>query len=168
MKKLKLTKKGKELLGVLAAIASILIIILIFIILSISSNKPKTYDVEKLHSIIIGEYGELNLTEMDQIELLNRFGLIQSEIPESLTLMSYQEDEDGDNISDENYVIIINTENYQHYYDMLISQVDSITRYTEDKEEFDLYSNAIIKCDKNYVYMIVSKKAKEIEILINE
>ena len=167
MKKLKLTKKGKKLVGVLAAIASLLTIILVFLILSLNTDTSKTYNIEKLHSILIGEYEDLNLREMDQIELLNRFGLIQSEIPESLTLMSYQE-EDADNISDENYVIIINTENYQHYYDMLISQVDSITRYTENKEEFDLYSNAIIKCDKNYVYMIVSKKAKEIEILINE
>lgn len=168
MKKLKLTNKGKKLVGVLAVIASLLIIFLIFLLISLGSDKSKTYNIEKLQSIMIAEYADLNLKEMDQIDLLNKFGIIKEEIPESLAFMSYAEDKDGNNTAEENYIIIINTENYQYYYDMFDSQIDSITRYTEDKEEFELYSNAILKCDENYVYLIVSKEAKNIEQLINE
>ena len=168
MKKLKLTNKGKKLLGVLAAIASLLIIILIFLILSLGTDKSKTYDIEKLQSILVNEFEDLHLRNMDHKDLLNKFGINKEEIPNNLVLMSYVGDEQGNNIAEENYVLIINTEDYQYYYDMLSSQIDSVTRYTEDKEEFDLYSNAIIKSDKNYVYMIISKEAKSIEKVINE
>lgn len=168
MKKLKLTNKGKKLLGVLAAIASLLIIILIFLILSLGTDKSKTYDIEKLQTILVNEFEDLHLRNMDHIDLLNKFGINKEEIPNNLVLMSYVGDEQGNNIAEENYVIIINTEDYQYYYDMLSSQIDSVTRYTEDKEEFDLYSKAIIKCDENYVYMIISKEAKAIEKVLNE
>lgn len=168
MKKLKLTNKGKKLVGVLAVIASLLIIFLIFLLMSLGADKSKTYDIEKLQSIIIAEYADLNLKEMDQIDLLNKFGIIKEEISESLAFMSYAEDKDGNNTAEDNYIIIINSENYQYYYDMFESQIDSITRYTEDKKEFELYSNAILECDENYVYLIVSKEAKNIEQLINE
>jgi hypothetical protein len=55
---------------------------------------------------------------MDQIDLLTKFGIIKEEIPESLALMSYSENTDGENIAPETYIMIINTENYQYYYDM--------------------------------------------------
>ena len=168
MKKLKLTKKGKELIGVLAAVAALLLIILIFLIFSLSADKTKTYDVVKLHSIIIGEYEDLSLREMDKIDLLTKFGIIKEEIPESLALMSYSENTDGENIAPETYIMIINTENYQYYYDMLESQIDSIVRYSENQEEINLYTNSILKSGENYVYLIVSSEAKSIEQLINE
>lgn len=167
MKKLKLTKKGKKIIGVLAGIASLLTIILVFLILSLNTDISKTYNTEKLHSILIGEYDDLNLREMDQIDLLNRFGIIKDDIPESLALMSHLEDNE-ENKFKETIIIIINTENYQYYYDSLESQIDSITRYSENKEEVELYSNSILKADKNYVYLIVGKNAKEIENIINE
>ena len=81
--------------------------------------------------------------------------------------MSHLEDNE-ENKFKETIIIIINTENYQYYYDSLESQIDSITRYSENKEEVELYSNSILKADKNYVYLIVGKNAKEIENIINE
>lgn len=168
MKKLKLTDKGKKLVGVLAAIASLLIILLVFILISINKDTSKTYDVEKLHNILIGEYEDINLKEMDQIDLLNAFGLNIDEIPNSTLLMSLNSNTEEPYTSKDNYIIIINTENYQYYYDALYSQIDSITRYSEDEETIKLYSKAIIKCGENYVYMIVSEYAEEIERIINE
>ena len=168
MKKLKLTDKGKKLIGVLAAIASLLIIILVFILISATRDTSKTYDVEKLHNILIGEYEDINLKEMDQIDLLNAFGINIDEIPSSTLLMSMNEESEEPYTSKDNYIIIINTENYQYYYDALYSQIDSITRYGEDEELVNLYSKAIVKCGENYVYMIVSEYAQEIEKIINE
>ncbi len=168
MKKLKLTEKGKKLIGVLAAIASLLIILLVFILISINKDTSKTYDVERLQSIIMGEYEDINLKEMDQIDLLNSFGINLDEIPNSALLMTPNDEPEVAYSSKDNYVIIINTEEHQHYYDMLYSQIDSITRYSEDEKTVELYKNAIIKHDNNYVYMIVGQHAKEIEKIINE
>ena len=168
MKKLKLTNKGKKIIGVLAAIASLLIILLVFIIISLNKDTSKTYDVEKLHNILIGEYEDINLKEMDQIDLLNAFGINIEEIPNSTLLMSMNSEGDEAYTSKDNYIIIINTENYQYYYDVLYSQIDSIRRYSEDEETVKLYNKAIIKCGENYTYMIVSEHAQEIEKIINE
>lgn len=168
MKKLKLTKKGKELVGVLAAVAALLLIILIFLIISLSADKSKTYDIVKLQSLIIGEYEDLSLREMDKIDLLTKFGIIQEEIPDSLALMSYSENAEGKNIAPETYVLIINTDNYQYFYDMLASQIDSVIRYSENQDEIKLYQNSILKAEENYIYMIISSEAKSIEQLINE
>ncbi len=168
MKKLKLTDKGKKLIGVLAAIASLLIILLVFILISINKDTSKTYDVERLQSIIMGEYEDISLKEMDQIDLLNSFGINIEEIPNSALLMSTNGEQDVPYSSKDNYVIIINSEKHQYYYDMLYSQIDSITRYSEDEKTVELYKNAIIKHDNNYVYMIVGVHAKEIEQIINE
>lgn len=165
MKKLRLTKKAK--VGMLVGLASILLIALIIILLSI--ERPKTYDVENLKPLIINEFPTLYLSEMDHIDILTDFGFEKSEVPDALFLHSLQLDDNGNDItSEENYVIIINTENYEFYRDIFESHVDSNLRYTEEDEVYKLYEKAIVKCDKNYVYAIISKKSKEIENLINE
>lgn len=165
MKKLKLTKKAK--MGILVGLAGILLIALIVVLLNI--EKPKTYDVEILKPLLINEFPTLYLTEMDHIDILTDFGFEKSEVPDALFLKSLQLDDNGNDITEEyNYVIIMNTENYEFYRDIFESHVDSNLRYTEDDEVYKLYEKAIIKCDKNYVYTIISKKSKEIEKLINE
>lgn len=168
MKKLKLTEKGKKLIGVLAAIASLLIILLVFIIISVNKDTSKKFDVGRLESIIMGEYEDLNLKEMDQIDLLNTFGIVEDEIPDSALIMSMNDVEEGTATVNDNYIIIINTEEYQYYYDMLNSHIDSVTRNSQDEKIVELYEKAIVKCGKNYVYLIVSPYAKEIEQIINE
>ncbi len=168
MKKLKLTNKGKKIIGVLATIASLLIILLIFILLSLTQDSSKSYNIVELQSLLPKEFEDLNLRDMDHIDLLSAFGLDKNEIPDSLSLMSYLTDEDGNNTSSENYIIVINSENYKYYYDILYSQIDSLLRYEEDESKVELYQNAIIKCGENYTYLIVSKDAKDIEKLINE
>lgn len=168
MKTLKLTKKGKKIIGVLAAIASLLIIFLVFLLISLKTDTSKTYDVERLKSILIGEYEDLSLIEMDQMDLVELFALEKSEIPNSLLLKNRQIDEEGNNVGKACYIILINTEKYQYYYDVLASQIDAMVKFSEVPEEVELYSNAIIKSDANYVYMIACDRAKEIEEIINE
>lgn len=165
MKKLKLTKKAKT--GILVGLAGILLIALIVVLLNI--ERPKTYDIETLKPLIINEFPTLYLSEMDQIDILTDFGFEKSEVPNALFLKSLQIDDNGNDITEEyNYVIIMNTENYEFYRDIFESHVDSNLRYTEDDSIYKIYEKAIIKCDKNYVYAIISKKSKEIEKLINE
>ena len=63
----------------------------------------------------------------------------------------------------------MNTEDYQYYYEIFESHVDSTIMYTEDKKLLKLYNkNVILKKDKNYVYLIISKKSKDIEAFIND
>ena len=79
------------------------------------------------------------------------------------------DDEGNDVTKNINYIIVMNTEKYQYYYEIFESHIDSNVMYTEDKKLFKLYSkNSILKKDKNYVYFIVSKKSKDIEETINE
>ena len=62
----------------------------------------------------------------------------------------------------------MNTDKYQYYYEIFESHIDSTIMYTEDKKLLKLYDkNVILKKDKNYVYLIISKKSKEIDALIN-
>jgi hypothetical protein len=165
MTKLKLTKKAKT--GILVAIASILIIALIIILLNI--EKPKVYDLTKLEPLIINEFPTLYLTEMDHIDVLNEFGFEKSEVSEALFLKSLQLDDNGNDITEsQNFVIIMNTENYEFYRDIFESHVDSNLRYTEDDNTYKLYEKSIVKSGANYVYAIISLKSQEIEKLINE
>lgn len=165
MTKYKLTKKAKT--GILVAIASILLIALIIILLSI--EKPKTYDIEKLQPLIINEFPTLYLQEMDHIDVLSEFGFEKNEISEAIFLKSLQLDDNGNDITEnKNFVIVMNTENYEFYRDILESHVDSNLMYTEDDDIYKLYEKAIIKCGPNYMYAIISLKSSEIEKLINE
>ena len=165
MTKYKLTKKAKT--GILVAIASILLIALIVILLSI--EKPKTYDIEKLQPLIINEFPTLYLQEMDHIDVLSEFGFEKNEISEAIFLKSLQLDDEGNDITtDKNFVIVMNTENYEFYRDILESHVDSNLMYTEDDDTYKLYEKAIIKCGPNFMYAIISLKSNEIEKLINE
>lgn len=165
MTKLKLTKKAKT--GILVAIASILLIALIIILLNI--EKPKVYDLTKLEPLIINEFPTLYLTEMDHIDVLNEFGFEKSEVSEALFLKSLQLDDNGNDITEsQNFVIIMNTENYEFYRDIFESHVDSNLRYTEEDSIYKLYEKSIVKSGANYVYAIISLKSQEIEKLINE
>lgn len=168
MAKIKLTKKAKIGLGVLAGLlACALLVTLVILLLNIF--KVKTYDIEELKTIIVAEYEDLYLTEMDHIDVLDAFGFAKSDVEDSIFLKSLQMDSEGNDVTEEiNYVIVINTEDYQYYYDIFESHVDSTVRYTEDNKLYKLYNKAIIKCDKNYVYLIISSSAKDIEKTINE
>lgn len=165
MTKLRLTKKAKT--GILVAIASILLIALIIILLNI--EKPKVYDLTKLEPLIINEFPTLYLTEMDHIDVLNEFGFEKNEVSEALFLKSLQLDDNGNDITEsQNFVIIMNTENYEFYRDIFESHVDSNLRYTEEDSIYKLYEKSIVKSGANYVYAIISLKSQEIEKLINE
>ena len=165
MKKLKLTKKAK--VGILVILAGIILISLIIIISNF--KQPKTYDVDNLKSALINEFEELNLFEMDNFDVLEAFGFGSEEVPDGLYLKSLVMDEKGQDVTeDKNYIIILNTEKFQYYNDIFQSHIESNIMYTEDKKIFKLYNNAILKCEENYVYLIVSNKAKDIEKFINE
>lgn len=165
MKKLRLTKKAK--VGILVIIASILLIGLIVIISNF--EQPKRYDVDNLKSALINEFEELNLFEMDNFDVLAEFGFGSEEVPDGLYLKSLVMDEKGQDVTeDKNIIIILNTENYQYYHDIFQSHIESNIMYTEDKKIFKLYNKAILKSEENYVYLIVSNKAKDIEKFINE
>ena len=166
MVKRKLTKRA--IIGILAVIASILLIGIV--IMLFNKFKIKTYDVDSLKETLISEYEELYLREMDHVDVLSLFGFEKSEVEDSLFLKSLELDSEGNDITkDINYIIIMNTDNFQYYYEIFESHVDSTLKYTEDKKVFKLYNNnLILKHDKNYVYLIISKKSKEIENIIND
>ena len=87
----------------------------------------------------------------------------------SYGLISPATEEVTDDITeDKNHIIIINTKDYEYYKDIFVSHIDSYLLHSEDKKEVKLYKKAIVKADKNYVYFILSKKAKDIEKTVNE
>lgn len=166
MVKKKLAKK--TVIGILIIFMSILLVVLAVILFN--KFKIKTYDINSLKDSLINGYEELNLTEMDQIDVLSEYGFEKSEVEDALYLKSLVLDDEGNDITkDFNYIIIMNTEDYQNYYEIFESHIDSTIMYTEDKKLLKLYSkNAILKKDKNYVYLIISKQSKDIEEYINQ
>lgn len=165
MVKRKLSKRA--IVGILAFIASILLIVLVVILFN--KFKIKTYDINDLKNKLVEGYEELSLTDMDHVDVLELYGFEKSEVEDALYLKSLKMDDEGNDITEDiNYVIVMNTENYQYYYEIFESHIDSTKMYTEDKKLLKLYDkNAILKKDKNYVYLIISKKSKEIEEFIN-
>ena len=153
--------------GILAAFAGILLVVILIGLFN--KFKIKTYDVNELKDALIDEYSDLYLTEMDHIDVLSMFGFEKNEVEDALYLKSLKLDDDGNDITENiNYIIIMNTDKYQYYYEIFESHIDSTIMYTEDKKLLKLYDkNVILKKDKNYVYLIISKKSKEIDALIN-
>lgn len=153
--------------GILAAFAGILLVVILIGLFN--KFKIKTYDVNELKDALIDEYSDLYLTEMDHIDVLSMFGFEKNEVENALYLKSLKLDDDGNDITENiNYIIIMNTDKYQYYYEIFESHIDSTIMYTEDKKLLKLYDkNVILKKDKNYVYLIISKKSKEIDALIN-
>ena len=166
MDKIKLSKK--TIIGILAVIASVLLIVLVVIL--VNKLKIKSYDVKELKDNLISSYEELSLSEMDHVDVLSTFGFEKNEVEDALFLKSLVLDDEGNDVTKNiNYIIVMNTEKYQYYYEIFESHIDSNVMYTEDKKLFKLYSkNSILKKNKNYVYFIVSKKSKDIEETINE
>lgn len=165
MVKRKLSKRA--IIGILAVIVSILLVAIVVILFN--KFKIKTYDVNKLKESLINGYEELYLSEMDHVDVLSLYGFEKNEVEDALYLKSLKLDDEGNDITENvNYIIIMNTDNYQYYYEIFESHIDSTKMYTEDKKLLKLYDkNAILKKDKNYVYLIISKKSKEIEEFIN-
>lgn len=160
--------KSKNLyVGIIVFVAIILLLLLIFLLRGL--NKSLTYDLNSLNRILTNEYVDLHFFEMDRMDVLELFGYEKEEAGEdALYLKSLEMDIDGNDITESiNQVVIINTENYQYYYDIFDSYLESYRMNAENKEAYDLYNNAILKCDKNYVYLIVGEKASEIEKDIN-
>lgn len=153
--------------GILAAFAGILLVVILIGLFN--KFKIKTYDVNELKDALIDEYSDLYLTEMDHVDVLSMFGFEKNEVEDALYLKSLKLDDDGNDITENiNYIIIMNTDKYQYYYEIFESHIDSTIMYTEDKKLLKLYDkNVILNKDKNYVYLIISKKSKEIEALIN-
>lgn len=153
--------------GILAAFAGILLVVILIGLFN--KFKIKTYDVNELKDALIDEYSDLYLTEMDHVDVLSMFGFEKNEVEDALYLKSLKLDDDGNDITENiNYIIIMNTDKYQYYYEIFESHIDSTIMYTEDKKLLKLYDkNVILKKDKNYVYLIISKKSKEIDALIN-
>lgn len=153
--------------GILAAFAGILLVVILIGLFN--KFKIKTYDVDELKDALIDEYSDLYLTEMDHVDVLSMFGFEKNEVEDALYLKSLKLDDDGNDITENiNYIIIMNTDKYQYYYEIFESHIDSTIMYTEDKKLLKLYDkNVILKKDKNYVYLIISKKSKEIDALIN-
>ena len=153
--------------GILAAFAGILLVVILIGLFN--KFKIKTYDVNELKDALIDEYSDLYLTEMDHVDVLSMFGFEKNEVDDALYLKSLKLDDDGNDITENiNYIIIMNTDKYQYYYEIFESHIDSTIMYTEDKKLLKLYDkNVILKKDKNYVYLIISKKSKEIDALIN-
>ena len=165
MVKRKLSKRA--IVGILAILVSILLIAIVVILLN--KFKIKTYDINDLRNKLVDGYEELYLTDMDHVDILNLYGFEKSEVEDALYLKSLKLDDDGNDITENiNYIIIMNTDKYQYYYEIFESHIDSTIMYTEDKKLLKLYDkNVILKKDKNYVYLIISKKSKEIDALIN-
>lgn len=153
--------------GILAAFAGILLVVILIGLFN--KFKIKTYDVNELKDALIDEYSDLYLTEMDHVDVLSMFGFEKNEVEDALYLKSLKLDDEGNDITENiNYIIIMNTDKYQYYYEIFESHIDSTIMYTEDKKLLKLYDkNVILKKDKNYVYLIISKKSKEIDALIN-
>lgn len=153
--------------GILAAFAGILLVVILIGLFN--KFKIKTYDVNELKDALIDEYSDLYLNEMDHVDVLSMFGFEKNEVEDALYLKSLKLDDDGNDITENiNYIIIMNTDKYQYYYEIFESHIDSTIMYTEDKKLLKLYDkNVILKKDKNYVYLIISKKSKEIDALIN-
>ena len=166
MVKRKLSKRA--IIGILAIVVSILLVALAVVLFN--KFKIKTYDVNNLKDSLINGYEDLYLYEMDHIDVLSSFGFEKSEVEDALYLKSLKLDDEGNDVTEEfNYIIIMNTEDYQYYYEIFESHVDSTIMYTEDKKLLKLYNkNVILKKDKNYVYLIISKKSKDIEAFIND
>ena len=158
----------KTIIGILTIFVSILLIVLVVIL--VNKFKVKSYDIDSLKKDLVASYDELNLVEMDHVDVLSSFGFEKSEVDDALFLKSLVLDDEGNDVTkDINYIILMNTEKYQYYYEIFESHIDSNVMYTEDKKLLKLYSkNSIIKRDKNYVYFILSKKSKDIELFINE
>ena len=153
--------------GILAAFAGILLVVILIGLFN--KFKIETYDVNELKDALIDEYSDLYLTEMDHVDVLSMFGFEKNEVEDALYLKSLKLDDEGNDITENiNYIIIMNTDKYQYYYEIFESHIDSTIMYTEDKKLLKLYDkNVILKKDKNYVYLIISKKSKEIDALIN-
>ena len=165
MVKKRLSKRA--ITGILAAFAGILLVVILIGLFN--KFKIKTYDVNELKDALIDEYSDLYLTEMDHVDVLSMFGFEKNEVEDALYLKSLKLDDEGNDITENiNYIIIMNTDKYQYYYEIFESHIDSTIMYTEDKKLLKLYDkNVILKKDKNYVYLIISKKSKEIDALIN-
>ena len=165
-KKIKIKNK-KVFLGVIAVVA---IILLGFVIaLFVRAFSTKSYNIDKLEEKLVLEYKSLKLTEMDKFDVLELFGFDKSEVEDALFLKSFEMDSDGNDVTEDiNYVVVMNTKKHQDYYEIFESHVDSYLNYTEDKDEYKVYDKAIIKHDRNYVYLIISSKAKNIEKTIND
>ena len=160
-------KNKKLFLGVLAVIAIALLGMVIA--LFVNAFNTKSYDIDELKDSLVVEYKDLHLTEMDKFDVLELFGFDKSEVEDALFLKSFEMDASGNDVTDEvNYVVVMNTKNHQEYYEIFESHVDSYLKYTEDKNEYNAYNKAIIKNDRNYVYLIISTRSKEIEMSINE
>lgn len=160
-------KNKKLFLGVLAVIAIALLGMVIA--LFVNAFNTKSYDIDELKDSLVVEYKDLHLTEMDKFDVLELFGFDKSEVEDALFLKSFEMDASGNDVTDEvNYVVVMNTKNHQEYYEIFESHVDSYLKYTEDKKEYNAYNKAIIKNDRNYVYLIISTRSKEIEMSINE
>ena len=166
MVKIKLTNKA--ITGILVIFASILLVVLSIIV--INKFRIKTYDINKIKDELLIEYEDIYLTEMDHVDVLSLFGFEKAEVEDALYLKSLKLDDEGNDITEDiNYVIVMNTDNYQYYLEIFESHIDSTKMYTEDKKLLKLYDkNVILKSDKNFVYLIISKKSKEIEEIINE
>ena len=165
-KKIKIKNKG-YFLGVIALIAIALLGLVI--VLFIKAFNTKSYDIEKLEDKLVLEYKSLNLTEMDKFDVLELFGFDKNDVDDGLFLKSLEMDSKGNDITKEvNYVVVINTKEHQDYYEIFESHVDSYLNYTDDKDEYNIYEKAIIRHDRNYVYLIISNMAKDIEKTINK
>jgi hypothetical protein len=65
-------------------------------------------------------------------------------------------------------IIVIKSDDVNHYYDILDSFVYTYTNNVENYPKIDLFKNAVVKKKKNIVYLILSNDNKNIEEILNK
>ena len=148
---------------ILTGIILVLIILLIVIFMYNKNNKDR-FNVSEVEKEITQKYKDLNLYALDKYDISLYLGLEYEEIPSSLFLTDFEQDEeDPKPFSPKSLVVVINTNDVDKYYDYFKDFVNYHISSTEDKKEIKRYDKAILEKGSNYVYFILGKDKKDIE-----
>lgn len=151
----------------------LIIVLLIIILLSIyvvfiHNTKYKKLDFDKIETeYVFGK--KYDLAVMDNIDILSDFGFSFNEIDNGLFLKTKILDKDDNEVTellDTNYIILIQDDQYNEFYDALYSYIDSNKmNLDENTKEYRLYNDAILGKikSKKITYMFFGKNNKQIK-----
>lgn len=137
------------------------------------TTRIKTYDLMNIENKIESEFAHLNLLPMDKFDTLTDFGFSSEEVSNGMYLKTIIISDEGINVTknDElNYIIVIQDDKYEEYYDMFYSYIDSnLMSFEENTKEYKLYKNAKLKkIDKKHVvYLVVTKNKSDRSSIIS-
>ena len=145
----------------------IILIIGLIVFIGISSSKIKEYDITKISQKIESHYKDENLEIIKEEDVINYFPIPSEYFNSSILATNYNPNVDQDDYKNAHLIFFVtklNKKDRDDIYEFLEGFAKSYSmKYVKNADLEEMMANAIVKKGKDYVYLVLGSRNKEME-----